>query len=261
MLIWENILLAFHGLRANKMRSLLTMLGIIIGIASVIAIMTLGDSISSSVTDSMASMGANNLTMGVRQKSSTTETTDSGMTFSFGPRMAQPTKDDYITEEMLEDLASHYPDEIKGFSLSENVGSGTARQGSLYAYVSVTGVNDVHLQNAELTLLAGRLLTERDQRESRKVALASDLLVEQMFGGDSGNAVGKTLFRSRHGLFQQFGRGYGDDALSAASDCRGPDAQHVGLQPAYHSDRLRCERNRFRRRGGGLHESPLVRQQ
>ena len=55
MLVWENILLAFHSLRANKMRSLLTMLGIIIGIASVIAIMTLGDSISSSVTDSMAS--------------------------------------------------------------------------------------------------------------------------------------------------------------------------------------------------------------
>ena len=52
MLIGENILLAFNGLRANKMRSLLTMLGIIIGIASVIAIMTLGDSISSSVTES-----------------------------------------------------------------------------------------------------------------------------------------------------------------------------------------------------------------
>ena len=54
MLIWENILLAFHGLRANKMRSLLTMLGIIIGIASVIAIMTLGNSLSQSVTDSMS---------------------------------------------------------------------------------------------------------------------------------------------------------------------------------------------------------------
>ena len=45
MLIGENILLALNGLRANKMRSLLTMLGIIIGIASVIAIMTLGDDI------------------------------------------------------------------------------------------------------------------------------------------------------------------------------------------------------------------------
>ena len=108
MLVWENILLAFHSLRANKMRSLLTMLGIIIGIASVIAIMTLGDSISSSVTDSMASMGANNITMGVRQKSSATETTDSGMTFSFGPRMAQPTEEDYITDEMLYDLSARY---------------------------------------------------------------------------------------------------------------------------------------------------------
>ena len=78
MLIGENILLALNGLRANKMRSLLTMLGIIIGIASVIAIMTLGDSISSSVTESMSSMGANNVTIGVSQKSSTEETTASG---------------------------------------------------------------------------------------------------------------------------------------------------------------------------------------
>ena len=89
MLILENILLAFHSLRANKMRSLLTMLGIIIGIASVIAIMTLGDSLSKSVTDSMSSMGANNVTVGLQQKSTTTEVTGSGMTFSFGPRMTK----------------------------------------------------------------------------------------------------------------------------------------------------------------------------
>ncbi len=193
MLVWENILLAFHSLRANKMRSLLTMLGIIIGIASVIAIMTLGDSISSSVTDSMASMGANNITMGVRQKSSATETTDSGMTFSFGPRMAQPTEEDYITEEMLYDLSSRYEEAIEGFSLQEMVGSGTARQGALYAYVSAVGVNEVSLENTDLTLLSGRLLTERDQQEGRKVALASDLLVEQMFDGDNSGAIGKTL--------------------------------------------------------------------
>lgn len=85
MLFLENVLLALSGLRANKMRSLLTMLGIIIGIASVIAIMTLGDSISSSVTDSMSSMGANNITVGLQQKSTTEETTESGMTFSTPP--------------------------------------------------------------------------------------------------------------------------------------------------------------------------------
>ena len=44
-MIWENISLAFTSLRANKMRALLTMLGIIIGISAVISIVTVGDSL------------------------------------------------------------------------------------------------------------------------------------------------------------------------------------------------------------------------
>lgn len=46
MLIMENIKLAFGALRANKMRALLTMLGIIIGIGSVISIMTVSASLT-----------------------------------------------------------------------------------------------------------------------------------------------------------------------------------------------------------------------
>ncbi len=201
MLIWENILLALNGLRANKMRSLLTMLGIIIGIASVIAIMTLGDSISSSVTDSMSSMGANNVTVGLQQKSTTTETTGSGMTFSRGPRMTQMSEEDYVTDEMLEELSERFSGSIEGYSLSENVGNGTAQQGSLYAYVNAIGVNAENLENADLTLLAGRMLTDRDQKEARKVALVSDLLVDNMFEGDDGRAVGQVvdvLFNDRY---------------------------------------------------------------
>lgn len=193
MLIWENILLALAGVRANKMRSFLTMLGIIIGIASVIAIMTLGDSISSSVTDSMSSMGANNITVGLQQKSSSTETTSSGMTFERGPRMTQMSDDDYVTEEMLEDLQERYGDSITGFSLTEEVGSGTAQDGTLYAYVNVTGVNAANLANEDLTLLAGRTLSDRDQEEARKVVLVSDLLVTNLFQGDNMSAIGQTV--------------------------------------------------------------------
>lgn len=201
MLIWENILLALSGLRANKMRSLLTMLGIIIGIASVIAIMTLGDSISSSVTDSMASMGANNITVGLQQKSSQSETTDSGMTFTFGPRMTEYKDEDLVTEEMLEDLKAQFPEAVRGYALTEPIGSGTARKGSLYAYVNAMGVNAENLENEDLTLLAGRTLSERDQQEARRVVLVSDLLVNNMFGGDPQKAVGQTvdvLFNSRY---------------------------------------------------------------
>ena len=201
MLIGENILLALNGLRANKMRSLLTMLGIIIGIASVIAIMTLGDSISSSVTESMSSMGANNVTIGVSQKSTTEETTASGMTFSAGPRFTQMSEDDYISEEMLDDLQERYTDSIQGFSLEESVGNGTAQSGSSTAYISAIGVNADNLENADLTLLAGRTLTSQDQDEAKKVILVSDLLVEKLFNGDNLSAVGQkldVLFNNRY---------------------------------------------------------------
>ena len=49
MLFGENVLVALAGLRANLMRAILTMLGIIIGITAVIAIMTVGNSITQMV--------------------------------------------------------------------------------------------------------------------------------------------------------------------------------------------------------------------
>lgn len=86
MLIGENIILALNGLLANKMRALLTMLGIIIGIGSVIAIMSVGNSISTSVTSSMEDMGVNNITLGVSQKStSETATADGRVFMGFSP--------------------------------------------------------------------------------------------------------------------------------------------------------------------------------
>jgi len=74
MFIKENILLAIAGLKSNKMRSLLTMLGIIIGIASVIGVVSVGNAMTSSVNSQMASMGATNITVNVQEKSTTSTT-------------------------------------------------------------------------------------------------------------------------------------------------------------------------------------------
>ena len=236
MLIGENILLALNGLRANKMRSLLTMLGIIIGIASVIAIMTLGDSISSSVTKSMSSMGANNVTLGVSQKSTTEETTASGMTFSMGPRFTQMSVDDYISEEMLDDLQERYADSIQGFSLEESVGNGTAQSGSSTAYISAIGVNADNLENADLTLLAGRTLTSQDQDEAKKVILVSDLLVEKLFNGDNLSAVGQkldVLFNNRYYSYTIVGvYEYEESTFSSSSSEDTVTTMYLPLQTA-----------------------------
>lgn len=236
MLIGENILLALNGLRANKMRSLLTMLGIIIGIASVIAIMTLGDSISSSVTESMSSMGANNVTIGVSQKSTTEETTASGMTFSMGPRFTQMSEDDYISEEMLDDLQERYTDSIQGFSLEESVGNGTAQSGSSTAYISAIGVNADNLENADLTLLAGRTLTSQDQDEAKKVILVSDLLVEKIFNGENLSAVGQkldVLFNNRYYSYTIVGvYEYEESTFSSSSSEDTVTTMYLPLQTA-----------------------------
>ena len=76
MAFFENIALALGNLRSNKMRSLLTMLGIIIGIAAVIAIETIGSSMTGAVTDSMSGLGVSNITVSLTQK---TESDQSAM--------------------------------------------------------------------------------------------------------------------------------------------------------------------------------------
>lgn len=192
MLLFENISLALSGLKSNKMRALLTMLGIIIGIASVIAIMTVGNSLNSSITSSMQDIGANNLTIGVKQKSTQEEVTQEGMRFGkgFGRSMEE---EDYITDEMIDEFLQTYPDTIQSVALSESVGNGTAEDGELYANVSVTGVNDGYLDVNELTMLAGRSFTQRDQSEGKKVAVVSDKLVESMFDGEKDQAIGNMV--------------------------------------------------------------------
>lgn len=140
MLIWENILLALSGLRANKMRAFLTMLGIIIGIGSVITIMTLGESVTDSFTSSMQSLGANNVTVAIQPKQDEEEQ-DGGMMFMAMNSTAMPQDKDYITDEMVSALRESYGDEMLGISISESAGDGRAEDGKLYANVSVTGVN------------------------------------------------------------------------------------------------------------------------
>lgn len=193
MLVLENIWLALTSLVANKMRALLTMLGIIIGIGSVIAIMTVGDSITNSVTSSMQSMGANNITVGLQQKSTEDEVTQSGMKFEGGPRGREMSDEDYITDEMLEELQKEFSENIDAISLSESVGSATAEDGKLYANISITGVNAGYLSANELDMLAGRSLSEVDQQKAKKVALVSDKLVNNLFDGDTSAAIGETI--------------------------------------------------------------------
>lgn len=60
---FESILMAFDSIFSNKMRSLLTMLGIIIGVAAVIALMSLGYGVRADIENNIASLGSNQITI------------------------------------------------------------------------------------------------------------------------------------------------------------------------------------------------------
>ena len=234
MLIFENISLAFSGLLSNKMRAFLTMLGIIIGIGSVIAIMTVGDSMNNSITSSMESMGVNNITVGLKQKSSSTEITSSGMVFAMGPRTSNMSEEDYITEEMLETVMSTFSEEIDYISLSDALGTGTAENVKLSANVSVMGVNEGYLKNEELTLLAGRSFLEVDQTDGKKVAIVSDKLVENMFDGNNQNAVGSSLdvlINNRYYTFTIIGVYEYEESATSFSSSSDDDLQTILYLP------------------------------
>ena len=67
-MFFENIMLALSSLRSNMMRTILTMLGIIIGIGAVICIDTLGNSLTKSVADTMETAGGSTIYLGLQQK-------------------------------------------------------------------------------------------------------------------------------------------------------------------------------------------------
>ena len=193
MLFFENILLALSGLRSNIMRTLLTMLGIIIGIASVIAIMTVGDSISGSVTSSMESIGANNITVSVSRKQTEDEVTSTGRIFAGISRGSSMKDEDYLSDEMISEFRTEYNDSIQGIFLNTSVGSGTAETANLSSSVSVVGVNADYLENQDLTIISGRTLTQRDQQEGRKLVLVADDVVDTLFNGNYDKAIGASI--------------------------------------------------------------------
>ncbi|MBV5331013.1 ABC transporter permease, partial [bacterium] len=63
MLFSENFKIAIRALRANKMRSILTMLGIVIGVATVVALLSIGKGATASITSSIQGNGSNLLTV------------------------------------------------------------------------------------------------------------------------------------------------------------------------------------------------------
>lgn len=178
-MLFENIGAALSSIRANKLRSFLTMLGIMIGIAAVIAITMAGNGLSSYITNQMNSIGANRIEFYVTQK-------DWDDDVDMKPS-------DMISQDMVNDIYAKFKDRIENVALSATLGEGVIKDGKDYANVSVFGANSAYFFWDEGDILAGRELLPSEQQEGANVALVSDRVVNNLFGGDPDAAVGQEV--------------------------------------------------------------------
>lgn len=193
MMFFENVRLAFTSLLANKMRALLTMLGIIIGISSVIAIMTVGNSLTTQMTDSMSSMGANNVNVYLNYKDLEDEITEEGYIFQESGVTGTIHDYDLISQEMIDTFVETYPDDIYAISVNESVGSGKIMEGKKYANVNMMGASVGYYAANNVEMQSGRFFTESEMDNAAMLGIISSKAVEKMFDGDDNQAIGSEV--------------------------------------------------------------------
>lgn len=185
-MFFENIKEAVTSIFSNKMRSILTMLGIIIGISAVITITTIGSSIQTTLTSTLNSLGGN--TVQVYVSARYPDNDEDWATWEYPDMEAS----DYVTQEMINELMETYPDEINGVVANEYLGDGQVRQNKeMYANVSVQGVTPEYVDFTKLKILSGRNLTAEDGNGRKNVCLVADTMAAQYFGGD--NPIGQQI--------------------------------------------------------------------
>lgn len=226
----ENIRMAFTSLLANKSRAALTMLGIIIGIASVIAIMTVGNSLTLSVSSSMQSMGANNITVSLEQRSAETDEWEDGIVFGTVEKTKEMTEDDYFTDEMIYNLLADFSDSVEAVSASESIGSADVKKGKNSSSVNVSGVSQGYFTANEVTMLAGTKFTTDEFTEGKNMALVTDYFVDELYGISYENAIGQDFSVELNGQsvtytivgiyeYEETGMGIGASSDTVTTDC------------------------------------------
>ena len=166
--LFASLRIALRGLMVNKMRSGLTMLGIIIGVGAVIAMIAVGSGAKKRIADQIASMGSNILIV------------LSGSSTSGGLRHGTGT-----VPTLTVDDAKAILNEIQGVkSVAPHI-SGVAQviYGNQNWSTLVYGTIPELLEIREWSLQSGRTLTQQDLDGATKVCLLGKTVVENLFGG------------------------------------------------------------------------------
>jgi putative ABC transport system permease protein len=162
-MLWNTLLLALRAIRRNLMRSFLTTLGIVIGVAAVITMVTLGNGATQSVSDRISSMGSNLLMLVPGQR--------------FGPGSEGAAKFKAADVEAIRSqigAAQHVAPVVNA--------SATAVYQAENWSTSISGSNDDYFEAGGWELASGRVFSESEQRSGRAVCVLGETVREKLFG-------------------------------------------------------------------------------
>lgn len=177
----ENIRLSFQGIWAHKMRSLLTMLGIIIGIAAIIAIVSTIKGTSEQIKENLVGSGNNIVNVKIYQGEWTYSSGDSSTPENM-PMVTDDIKNEILAVDEVTDVASY-----RYGALYEGIISGTKDLGNAPIY----GVDKDYFRVMGYTVQTGRLFEERDWTEYTKGVILDSVAANTLFASE--NPIGKTL--------------------------------------------------------------------
>ena len=169
MTLLETVRTALESLAANKLRTLLTMLGVIIGVASVVALLSIGAGVSTLISDSIKNIGTNVLTIQLDDRIPTARLTNADL--------------HALTDQsQLPELARVVPElGIKQLTYAGREFVDKDVNGTTPAFFAL---RSVHLKEGELFSLA-------DIKKRRRVIVLGALVAESLFGESS--AIGETV--------------------------------------------------------------------
>jgi len=181
-MILETVRIALRGLWANKLRSALTTLGIIIGVAAVIVLVALGNGVRAGFNEQFASL-ATQITVTPGDDSGSRDLTENDM--------------EALTDQTDAPAVASVTPVVSGSAVVK-VGGGDDYR------VSVTGTTADYLQVNDREVTAGRGFDEQEERQNAKVVVLGPGAINELFGGDAGAALDQRI-RIENAVFQVIG--------------------------------------------------------
>jgi putative ABC transport system permease protein len=196
----ESARFAVRGVTANPMRTALTTLGILIGVAAVIILVAVGNGSSAAVKESLSRLGSNTLTVQASQGGTGGRAGGFGGFGGFGggpPGVSSGTRS-RTAELTLDDARAIADDEqaphVERVAPQVSASSVTATyDGATHTVLSFVGTSPSYLRINDDSVRRGVGLTDDDYTQRRRVALLGSSVAEDLVGGDGLDAVGKTV--------------------------------------------------------------------